>query len=280
LNDVVLSVANRPLAIHLVSATFPSIDQIKQGIGEIRLAWTAELPVGATNRTLSFENHHQPTMSVYLVNTLVPQDKNIHLGAQSRNVNQSSYRVDFALGAGASQTATSPSFSGFDGAFRLGVLIAVSILVSAIHAMRPIFPGREAAIAALSGLIHGLAFASASTELGFSHWYRLVSILTFNLGIEAMQLLVVTATLPSLLLLSRTGVYASFRWTDALIAAVVSISWIVERTFNIPNELGAATERAAHYGPWLAAILLVLSLLSWLWSSSRAPLGLQANSEH
>ena len=34
------------------------------------------------------------------------------------------------------------------------VLIAFSILISAIHAFRPIFPGREARIAAFFGLIH------------------------------------------------------------------------------------------------------------------------------
>jgi hypothetical protein len=41
------------------------------------------------------------------------------------------------------------------------VLIAVSILVSAIHVMRPVRPGKESAVAAFFGLIHGLAFASA-----------------------------------------------------------------------------------------------------------------------
>ena len=94
------------------------------------------------------------------------------------------------------------------------VLIAVSILVSAIHAIRPIFPRREAAIAAFFGLIHGLAFASALSDLGFGQWYRFVSILSFNLGIEAMQHAVVVATLPSLLLLSRTSAYLlSERWS-------------------------------------------------------------------
>jgi hypothetical protein len=89
------------------------------------------------------------------------------------------------------------------------VLIAVSILLSAIHAIRPLFPGREAAIAAFFGLIHGLAFASALGDLGFSSWYRLVSLLGFNLGIEAMQLTVVAVTLPSLLLLRRTRLLRS-----------------------------------------------------------------------
>src|SRR5580704_10928153 len=50
------------------------------------------------------------------------------------------------------------------------VLIAVSIFVSAAHALRPLFPGREAAIAAFFGLIHGLAFATTLAELGLGRW--------------------------------------------------------------------------------------------------------------
>jgi hypothetical protein len=91
------------------------------------------------------------------------------------------------------------------------VLIAFSILVSAIHAMRPLFPGREALVAASFGLVHGLAFASALNELGVTGWYRLVSLFGFNLGIEGMQLAVVAMTLPALLIASRTETYAVFR---------------------------------------------------------------------
>jgi len=50
------------------------------------------------------------------------------------------------------------------------LLIAVSILVSATHALRQLFPGREAAIAALFGLIHGLAFATTLADLGLGRW--------------------------------------------------------------------------------------------------------------
>ncbi len=46
------------------------------------------------------------------------------------------------------------------------VLIAVSILVSAAHALRPLFPGREAVIAGCFGLVHGMAFAGTLAELG------------------------------------------------------------------------------------------------------------------
>jgi hydrogenase/urease accessory protein HupE len=91
------------------------------------------------------------------------------------------------------------------------VLIAVSILVSAVHALRPLFPGREAAIAAFFGLVHGLAFAATLSHLALNTWQRISSLLAFNLGIEFMQLLVVAATMPSLILLSRTGAYTALR---------------------------------------------------------------------
>ena len=144
------------------------------------------------------------------------------------------------------------------------VLIAVSILVSAIHALRPIFPGKEAAIAGFFGLIHGLAFASALNELGVTGWYRLVSLLGFNLGIEAMQLIVVLATLPSLLLLSRTRCYAPLRMTGGCIAACAAIVWIFERVADRTTEFAAVIEKFAKHGVAMAATLFVCSALAWL----------------
>jgi hypothetical protein len=144
------------------------------------------------------------------------------------------------------------------------VLIAVSILLSAIHAIRPMFPRREAAIAAFFGLIHGLAFATALSGLGFGGWYRLINLLGFNLGIEAMQILVVTVTLPSLLLLSRTPAYSLLRVGGALFAALASIGWIIERLLNARSAIDPLVERAAHHGLEIAGILFLLSSLSWL----------------
>ena len=335
LKDLLLKVDSQPLVIHLVAAGFPSIDQMKQGIGEIQLRFTADMPRGSAHRRLIFENHHQSGIAVFLVNCLIPRDKKIQITAQDRNVNQSVYQLNFVQAGPVAAPTLLPSLSGFEGAFGLGVrhiaqgtdhllflltlllpapllafagrwnqratvarsllqilhivtaftighsltlmlsafgllrlpgrpvevLIAVSILVSAIHALRPIFPGREAGIAAFFGLIHGLAFATALSDLGFGQWYRLVSILGFNLGIEAMQLAVVVAILPSLLLLSRTRAYAPLRIGAALFAAVASIGWIVERLLNLPNAIDPLVESVAHHAPWIAAILLLLGLL-------------------
>ena len=113
------------------------------------------------------------------------------------------------------------------------VLIAVSILVSAIHAIRPLFPGREALIAGSFGLIHGLAFATTLQQLQLAPWQRVGALFGFNLGIEAMQLLVVLAVIPLLLLLANTRVYPAARVAGALIAVLASAGWIGDRLFSI-----------------------------------------------
>src|SRR5207344_124722 len=91
------------------------------------------------------------------------------------------------------------------------ILIAFSILISALHAIRPWFAGREVYIAAGFGLIHGLAFASSIAEYGFSPWYLAATVLGFNVGIELMQLVVVVVAIPWLILLARTQFYAPAR---------------------------------------------------------------------
>jgi hypothetical protein len=335
LADLQLKEDGRRLQLHLILATFPPLELMKLGTGEIEIAFSANLPAIRGQHQLTFENRHEGGISVYLVNSLVPQDKSLQLEAQSRNQNQSFYQVNFAEAAGALSQGL--SWSGFGGAFRLGVhhiaegtdhllflltlllpapllalagrwsgratvhrslmqilrivtaftlahsltlalsgfglislpsrpvevLIAVSILVSAIHAMRPLFPGREAIIAASFGLIHGLAFASALNELGVTGWYRLISLFGFNLGIEAMQLAVVAITLPALLLLSRTDFYAAFRTTGAAFACVASCAWIVERVLDQPNSIGDGIETLAHHGVFLSALLWICSALAW-----------------
>jgi len=143
------------------------------------------------------------------------------------------------------------------------VLIAVSILVSAVHAIRPIFPGREARIAAFFGLIHGLAFASTLGELGLGRWERVGGILAFNLGIEAMQLMVVAAVMPSLVLLSPVRGYAWLRISGALFAGCASLGWVVERLSGVRLPVDAVVGAVAHRGAWIVGVLFVISVASW-----------------
>jgi hypothetical protein len=343
LSELSLNVDGQQLAPSLVSAKYPSLDEMRQGVGEIQLEFTANLPRGSTNRKLIFVNRYQSRISAYLVNCLVPSDEGIRITAQDRNQSQSVYQLEFAQPEGVAvvrpaQHTLLLRLSGFAGAWRLGVrhiaegtdhllfllalllpaplvacgsrwircatvrhslrqiiriataftlghsltlasaavglvyvpsrpievLIAVSILVSAVHAIRPLFPGREAAIAAFFGLIHGLAFATALSNLGFDRGYQLVSILGFNVGIESMQLIVVAATMPSLLLLSRSRAYALLRIGGALFATLASASWIAQRLLDVPNAIDPLVQIAAQHGARIAEALFLISLLSWL----------------
>lgn len=348
LRDLSLSADGHALSPRLQSVSFPAAAEMKLGTGEIDIEFAVELPPGGSHRSIAIENHHQPRMSVYLMNCLVPQDRNIQVLAQNRNTNQTYYRIDYVqsgppqisllslwrlhLANALAALAEVPNMfrlgmrhiaQGTDHllfllallipapllvvrsrwaalgdirhsliqivrvvtAFTIGhsmtlalgasgivslperpveVLIAFSILISAAHAMRPLFPGREPMIAAFFGLIHGLAFASTLHNLGVDAWQRTASILGFNFGIETMQLAVVAAILPSLIILSRTPAYTAFRLTAAVFAGSASLGWIIERVFGVTYSVDIVMDRIAQRGPWIAISLFVIGVTSWL----------------
>lgn len=147
------------------------------------------------------------------------------------------------------------------------ILIAFSILVSAVHAVKPIFPGKEMYVAAGFGLIHGLAFAAILANLKLNAGTMALSILGFNLGIEATQLFVVLITIPWLILLSQTPLYQYVRIGGAIISGIVAIAWILERVSQTPNFVSAFVNTIAEQAPWAIVMLAVLALLSVLLKS-------------
>ena len=136
--------------------------------------------------------------------------------------------------------------------------IALSVLISAIHAMRPLFPGRERFVAFGFGLVHGLAFATVISGFGATMLARGTAILGFNLGIEAVQLGLVLLLLPALVVGSRTRWYRPARLTLAGFAATASLAWLVERVSATPNAIAAAFAAVL---PPLGLALVALSLM-------------------
>lgn len=108
-------------------------------------------------------------------------------------------------------------------------LIAFSIAVSAIHAIRPLVARGEVIVAGGFGLVHGLAFASLIGDLGLARGSLVTTLLGFNLGIELTQLLVVALIMPSLFVLARTAFYPAFRIGTAFVGLLFSVSWMLER---------------------------------------------------
>jgi hypothetical protein len=337
--DLAITLDEKPVRPLLGAFSFPQPSQLRDGLGEIHIDYTVDLPIGGLDRTLTLVNQHLRANSVYLVNVLAPQNGDVTIVSQKRNQQQSVYELDFQQTKPPAQTSLSALRSRSEGlqlsslfhlgmrhiaegtdhllfllvlllpaplcavggrwaaantvrksllhivgivtAFTIGhsltltlaamgmvhipgqpveVFIAVSILVSAMHALRPIFPGKEAWIAACFGLVHGLAFASTLDRLGLARWDRLAGILAFNLGIETMQMVVVAITLPSLLIMSRTLMYRYCRVGGAVLAAIASIAWISERLFDIQTPVDSIVDAIARHGFVMAVLLLAASL--------------------
>lgn len=107
--------------------------------------------------------------------------------------------------------------------------IALSVLVSAIHAIRPLVHRGEVLIAGGFGLLHGLAFATLLADLGLGRDHLLATLLGFNLGVEVTQLLVVALVMPSLIAISRTRHYGALRTGLAATGLVLAAAWFAER---------------------------------------------------
>lgn len=74
--------------------------------------------------------------------------------------------------------------------------IAMSIVLvagEALHTRQTLGRRWPALVAFLFGLVHGLGFAGALTEIGLPHQHLLVALLTFNVGVEIGQLMAVAA---------------------------------------------------------------------------------------
>lgn len=147
--------------------------------------------------------------------------------------------------------------------------IALSIFISAVHALIPIFRGKEIFIAGGFGLVHGLAFASTLTEFGFDPFIMISSVFAFNIGIEVVQVLVIGLTMPWLVLLSRTRLYPTLRVIGASLTGVAAAAWFFERAFGWANPIGPVVESAASHAHWLIIGLAILSIAATLIPKAR-----------
>lgn len=111
------------------------------------------------------------------------------------------------------------------------VLIATSIFTSALHVLRPLFPGREMLIALGFGLIHGMAFGNSLAALHLDSTTRVTAVLSFNIGIEVMQLAVIAVVIPLLLLL-KGRYFRIVQISGGVFGCAASLLWITERITN------------------------------------------------
>jgi len=109
-------------------------------------------------------------------------------------------------------------------------VIAASIIVAALNNVFPQVTEGRWRIAFAFGLLHGFGFASVLADMGLPPGARLVSLVAFNLGVEAGQLAVVLAVMPLAYYVRSTRFYRKgvLNWGSSAIAAL-AVVWLVQR---------------------------------------------------
>jgi len=83
------------------------------------------------------------------------------------------------------------------------------------------------------GLVHGFGFASALQELIVGKSNLLVSVLSFNLGVEAGQLMIFFLLLPLLYLLRQKMEPRRVTAAVSLVIFMLGFTWLIERLFDL-----------------------------------------------
>lgn len=112
--------------------------------------------------------------------------------------------------------------------------IAASVVLAGLGNLYPTMMRRRWMIAFGFGLIHGFGFAAVLTDLGLPHGSLLLSLVSFNVGVEIGQLAIVVAFLPLAYLLRRSWSYPRLVLTGGSLAVIaIALVWFTERAFDL-----------------------------------------------
>ncbi|MGY1620818.1 HupE/UreJ family protein [Geodermatophilus sp. SYSU D00965] len=145
------------------------------------------------------------------------------------------------------------------------VLVAASIAVAAVHAVRPVVPRGEVWIAGLFGLVHGTAFATTILDLHLDPGATVSAILGFNVGVELAQLVAVAVVLPLVVLMSRSRAYPAVRALLAAAGVAAAAAWAAAVLTGGESVLQPAVDAVAAH-PLVALVVLAASAAA-LWAA-------------
>jgi len=151
------------------------------------------------------------------------------------------------------------------------ILVAVSIIVAGIHAIKPLIPRGEIVMAGVFGLVHGAAFATTILDLRLNLGATIAAVLGFNIGVELAQLVLVALILPWLILLVRTPAYVGLRWVLALVSVVFSIGWIVGIVTDTDSVFTPMFDAIAAQPFGFYAVLVAGCVALWVFTRSWSP---------
>lgn len=112
--------------------------------------------------------------------------------------------------------------------------IAASVVLAGLGNLYPTMMSRRWMVAFGFGLIHGFGFAAVLTDLGLPYDSLLLSLVSFNIGVEIGQLAIVATFLPLAYLIRRSWSYPRLVLTGGSLAVIaIALVWFAERAFDL-----------------------------------------------
>ena len=145
-------------------------------------------------------------------------------------------------------------------------LIATSVFYMALENIVVAHPGRRWIITFLFGLVHGFGFSfGLQHTLQFAGSYLLTSLLSFNIGVELGQLLVLALLVPLLNILFRYVV--AERLGTIILSVIVGHTawhWMIER-FDVLRQFPWPTVTAAGLASVLGWLIVIVAIAAVAW---------------
>ena len=139
--------------------------------------------------------------------------------------------------------------------------IAASIIYMALENIVGPNLRRRWFITGMFGLVHGFGFADVLTEqLQFAGSYLLLSLFSFNIGIELGQMLVLLLLLPALWLCRRLVPDRMFVVVLSAIAAAIASRWMWERYQLLQQQEWPSLDDVVSLAKWPALLLVIVGI--------------------
>jgi len=97
LDSLDFNIDGRPVPLTTVAYRFPGFEEMRLGIGVIRLSATARAPGGSGRHQLVVRNTYLPDESVYAANALAPANDLVEIDGQRRDPLQHDLIVDYRV---------------------------------------------------------------------------------------------------------------------------------------------------------------------------------------
>jgi hypothetical protein len=114
------------------------------------------------------------------------------------------------------------------------IAIALSVMLTALNNLVPLFPDARWKLALAFGLIHGMGFAEVLRDLHLPLGPLIASLVGFNFGVEIGQMALVALIVPAAFLIRNSAFYRRVIFTGGSFAsAVLAGLWMIDRAMDL-----------------------------------------------